>query len=133
MRGNHDAYRHQTYAPEGPQRIDVDGLTLALLDTTIPGHTTGQVPDEQLEWLEDLAAEADRPVLVLGHHHVWNPGASASGPTTTSASTPTTPSGSSPPWPGTRGSSATPPATPTATGCAASRPPATGRGSRWRA
>ena len=61
VRGNHDAYRHQTYAPEGPQRIDVDGLTIALLDTTIPGHTTGQVPDEQLEWLEDLAAEADRP------------------------------------------------------------------------
>ena len=77
VRGNHDAYRHQTYAPEGPQRIDVDGLTIALLDTTIPGHTTGQVPDEQLEWLDDLAAEADRPVLALGHHHVWNPGASA--------------------------------------------------------
>jgi predicted phosphodiesterase len=77
VRGNHDAYRHQTYAPEGPQRIDVDGLTLAMLDTTIPGHTTGQVPAEQLEWLEDLAATADRPVLLLGHHHVWNPGASA--------------------------------------------------------
>lgn len=77
VRCNHDAYRHQTYAPEGPQRIDVEGLTLALLDTTIPGHTTGQMPEAQLEWLEDLAAEADRPVLVLGHHHVWNPHASA--------------------------------------------------------
>ena len=76
VRGNHDAYRHQTYAPEGPQRIDVDGLTIALLDTTIPGHTSGQAPVEQVEWLEDLAAGADRPVLVLGHHHVWNPGAS---------------------------------------------------------
>jgi len=77
VRGNHDAYRHQTYAPEGPQRIDVPGLTLALLDTTIPGHTTGQAPAAQLEWLDDLAAGADRPVLALGHHHVWNPGASA--------------------------------------------------------
>jgi predicted phosphodiesterase len=76
VRGNHDAYRHQTYAPEGPQRVDVAGLTLAVLDTTIPGHTTGQVPAAQLEWLEDLAADNDRPVLVLGHHHVWNPGAS---------------------------------------------------------
>ena len=76
VRGNHDAYRLQTYAPEGPQRIDVDGLTVALLDTTIPGRATGQVPAEQLEWLDDLAAPADRPVLVLGHHHVWNPGAS---------------------------------------------------------
>jgi predicted phosphodiesterase len=77
VRGNHDAYRHQTYAPSGPQRIDVDGLTVALLDTTIPGHTSGQVPADQLEWLDDLAADADRPVLVLGHHHVWNPDASA--------------------------------------------------------
>ncbi len=77
VRGNHDAYRHQTYAPEGPQRIDVPGLTIALLDTTIPGRTTGQMPAEQLEWLDDLAAEADRPVLLLGHHHVWNPGSSA--------------------------------------------------------
>jgi predicted phosphodiesterase len=76
VRGNHDAYRHQTYAPAGPQRIDVEGLTLALLDTTIPGRTTGQMPTEQVEWLEDLAADADRPVLALGHHHVWNPGAS---------------------------------------------------------
>ena len=73
VRGNHDAYRFQTYAPEGPQRIDVDGLTLALLDTTLPGHSSGQMPAEQVEWLEDLAAEADRPVLALGHHHVWSP------------------------------------------------------------
>ncbi|MGH9273053.1 MAG: metallophosphoesterase family protein, partial [Acidimicrobiales bacterium] len=73
VRGNHDAYRHQTYAPSGPQRIDVDGLTIALLDTTISGRTPGQVSSEQLEWLDDLAAEADRPVLVLGHHHVWSP------------------------------------------------------------
>ncbi len=73
VRGNHDAYRHQTYAPSGPQRIDVDGLTLALLDTTIPGRSSGQLPADQLAWLEDLAAEADRPVLALGHHHVWSP------------------------------------------------------------
>jgi len=75
VRGNHDAYRHQTYAPEGPRRVDVDGLTVALLDTTIPGHTSGRVPAEQLEWLDDLAADTDRPVLALGHHHVWNPAA----------------------------------------------------------
>jgi Icc protein len=77
VRGNHDAYRGQTYAPAGPQRVDVDGLTVALVDTTIPGKSSGQMPASQLEWLEDLAAESDRPVLVMGHHHVWNPGASA--------------------------------------------------------
>jgi len=73
VRGNHDAYRHQTFAPSGPQRRDVPGLTVALLDTTIPGMASGGVDAEQLEWLDALAAEADRPVLVLGHHHVWSP------------------------------------------------------------
>ncbi|MET0728185.1 MAG: metallophosphoesterase [Acidimicrobiales bacterium] len=77
VRGNHDAYLGQTFAPSGPQRIDVDGLTIALLDTTLPGRSSGQVPADQLEWLGDLAAEADRPVLVLGHHHVWSPDSTA--------------------------------------------------------
>jgi predicted phosphodiesterase len=76
VRGNHDAYRHQSYAPEGPQRVDVDGLTVALLDTTIPGKSSGRMPAEQLEWLADLAADSDRPVLVMGHHHVWSPNTS---------------------------------------------------------
>lgn len=73
VRGNHDAYRHQTYAPSGPQRIDVEGLTIALLDTTIPGKSSGGVDGGQLEWLADLAAESDQPVAVMGHHHVWSP------------------------------------------------------------
>jgi predicted phosphodiesterase len=80
VRGNHDAYRFQTYAPEGPQRIDVDGLTVALLDTTVPGRSTGHMPATQLEWLEDLAASADRPVLALGHHHVWSPDSATRAP-----------------------------------------------------
>jgi Icc protein len=73
VRGNHDAYRHQTYAPEGPQRIDLEGVTIALLDTTVPGRSSGGLSAEQLEWLDTVAAEADRPVLALGHHHVWSP------------------------------------------------------------
>jgi len=79
VRGNHDAYEHQTFAPSGPQRIDVPGLTVALLDTTIPGRASGGIDDAQVAWLEQVAAEADRPVLAMGHHHVWHP-ASASRP-----------------------------------------------------
>ena len=70
VRGNHDAYRHQAeYA--GDQRIDLPGVTVALLDTAIPGATTGTITTEQIDWLDDLCASADRPVFVMGHHQQW--------------------------------------------------------------
>ncbi len=70
VRGNHDAYQGQDrYA--GDQRIDVAGLTIALLDTVIPGATTGMIRPEQIEWLDAVAADATNPVLVMGHHQQW--------------------------------------------------------------
>ena len=70
VRGNHDAYRHQAeYA--GDQWIDLPGLAVALLDTAIPGATTGTITSEQIEWLDDRCAGADRPVFVMGHHQQW--------------------------------------------------------------
>ncbi len=70
VRGNHDAYQMQTrYA--GDQWIDLPGLSVALLDTVIPGQTTGLLRDEQIGWLDTHAAAADRPVLVMGHHQQW--------------------------------------------------------------
>lgn len=74
VRGNHDAYSGETFADFAAQRIDLPGVTIALIDTTIPREATGQVSVAQLEWLDELAAEADRPVFVLGHHHPWDPG-----------------------------------------------------------
>ncbi len=73
VRGNHDAYHGGTYAAEPTQRVDLAGVILAVLDTTTPGHTPGQVTVDQMEWLDDLAGSADRPVLVFGHHHPWSP------------------------------------------------------------
>ncbi len=73
VRGNHDGYHGGTYAAASTQRIDLPGVTLAVLDTTTPGHTPGQVTIDQLTWLDDLAGTADRPVLVFGHHHPWSP------------------------------------------------------------
>jgi predicted phosphodiesterase len=73
VRGNHDGYHGGTYAATPFQRVDLPGATLALLDTTDPGHTPGRVTPEQAEWLDELAGTADRPVLVFGHHHVWSP------------------------------------------------------------
>ena len=68
------------------------GVTLALLDTTIPGHTTGQVPDEQLEWLDDLAGRRRPAGAGLRPPPRVEPRRQRSGRTATSASTPTTPS-----------------------------------------
>jgi 3',5'-cyclic-AMP phosphodiesterase len=73
VRGNHDGYFGEDFASEAPIEVTLPGVTLAVLDTVIPKHTPGQVTAEQLEWLDELAARADRPVLVFGHHHVWNP------------------------------------------------------------
>jgi Icc protein len=70
VRGNHDAYKFQSgYA--GDQWIEVDGLAVALMDTVIPGKTTGMLTTDQLAWLDERAAGADRPVLVMGHHQQW--------------------------------------------------------------
>jgi Icc protein len=70
VRGNHDSYRHQAeYA--GDQRIELPGVIVALLDTAIPGATTGMVTTEQIDWLDELCASADRPVFAMGHHQQW--------------------------------------------------------------
>jgi 3',5'-cyclic-AMP phosphodiesterase len=70
VRGNHDAYQGQDeYA--GDSVIDLPGVRVLLLDTTLPFQTTGRITPEQIEWLDTHAAESDRPVLVLGHHQNW--------------------------------------------------------------
>jgi predicted phosphodiesterase len=74
VRGNHDAYHGGEFAAWPTQRVDVGGATLAVLDTTIPGKASGQVTDDQVAWLDELAAPTHGPpVLVFGHHHVWDP------------------------------------------------------------
>ena len=74
VRGNHDAYEGQHIAPQGPQIVELPGVKITLLDTTISRKSTGCVPAEQLEWLDTIAAESDRPVLAMGHHPIWNLG-----------------------------------------------------------
>ncbi|HZD64471.1 MAG TPA: metallophosphoesterase [Acidimicrobiales bacterium] len=73
--GNHDvtAPGREVVGPEMAE-VQVPGLTLALLDTTIPGRAGGRLSPEQLAWLDEVTGRADRPVLVLGHHHPWDPG-----------------------------------------------------------
>ena len=70
VRGNHDAYRGQ-HAYTGDQWIDLAGVSIALLDTVIEEQTTGTITSEQLNWIDDLSATSDRPVMVMGHHQQW--------------------------------------------------------------
>jgi 3',5'-cyclic AMP phosphodiesterase CpdA len=72
-RGNHD-----TALPAvAPRRVDLPGVTLAVVDTAAPGHAGGRLTPDTLAWLDQVGADADRPVLIFGHHHCWDPGSSA--------------------------------------------------------
>jgi predicted phosphodiesterase len=73
VRGNHDAYHGQDFASEPAQARHLPGVTLALIDTAVPRMASGGVTADTLDWLDQLAADADRPVLVFGHHHPWDP------------------------------------------------------------
>ncbi len=70
VRGNHDGY-HGQHEYAGDEWIELPGIAIALLDTVIPERTTGTLSVEQLDWLDAHAAEADRPVFVMGHHQQW--------------------------------------------------------------
>jgi 3',5'-cyclic AMP phosphodiesterase CpdA len=70
VRGNHESYHHVTFANDPWQRRDLPGATVVLLDTSIDGEVAGTVTDDQLAYLDDLAAHADRPILLFGHHPI---------------------------------------------------------------
>jgi len=70
VRGNHDAYRGQDYYSRD-QWVELPGVAIALMDTTIPCKTTGSLSAAQLEWLDARAAESGVPVIVMGHHQQW--------------------------------------------------------------
>ena len=73
VRGNHDAIRDSEMARQGaPYAIVLDGVTLAVLDTVVPGWVGGALDAEQRGWLDDLAADTSGPVLVFAHHPAFN-------------------------------------------------------------
>jgi 3',5'-cyclic-AMP phosphodiesterase len=69
-RGNHDNPAVGGGLPAAPpyQQVSLDGVILAVLDTSRPGWVGGEVDGDQLDWLDELATRADRPVMVFGHH-----------------------------------------------------------------
>jgi 3',5'-cyclic AMP phosphodiesterase CpdA len=69
VRGNHDG----DLAAFPTQEVILPGVILAILDTVIPGRPSGCLSPDELDWLDELGGRADRPVLVFGHHHVFDP------------------------------------------------------------
>ena len=72
VRGNHESYHNLAVADDPCQRRDLPGVVVAVLDTSRDGHPNGTLSADQLAWLDALGAEADRPVLVFGHHPIWD-------------------------------------------------------------
>jgi predicted phosphodiesterase len=70
VRGNHDAFRGQTEYT-GDSWIDLPGVAVALLDTTVPRAASGNLSVEQLDWLDAGAAGSTVPVIAMGHHQQW--------------------------------------------------------------
>jgi Icc protein len=83
--GNHDsremmraAFPQAAYAfASGSlnQRIEIGGLDLVLLDSSVPGKPHGDLDAATLQWLDaTLASAADRPALLFLHHPPFKTG-----------------------------------------------------------
>ena len=98
VRGNHDAYHGEDFASEAPIAVDVPGVTLAVLDTTIPARPSAGCPADAR--VARPAGRRGRPARAgVRPPPRVEPRLAQRPETTTSASTPTTPSGSSTSWP----------------------------------
>lgn len=71
--GNHDgadAFREGILDGAPLHRaVDVDGLRIVGLDTTVPGRPHGELGAGQLEWLEDVLHEPAKHGTLLALHH----------------------------------------------------------------
>ncbi|MDV7242848.1 MULTISPECIES: phosphodiesterase [Rhodococcus] len=80
--GNHDArpaFRSGLLDAEPTQDsvdavVDVNGLRIIVLDSTVPGFHHGLISDEQLTWLTDVLAEPAPHGTLLALHHPPVPG-----------------------------------------------------------
>lgn len=74
--GNHDNQEGRVaFAAPAVREVVLPGVLLAVLDTTTAEGGGGRLSPEQVNWLDELGARADRSVLVFGHHPVRQVGA----------------------------------------------------------
>lgn len=74
VRGNHESYHGTDIAAVPTQLIELPGMRVALVDTSLEAKAGGGISRQQIEWIGDEASTGDVPMLVMGHHHVWDPG-----------------------------------------------------------
>jgi 3',5'-cyclic AMP phosphodiesterase CpdA len=83
--GNHDSRQSMRAAfPQSPyafssgalnQRVEIGGLDLVLLDSSVAGQPHGELDPATLQWLEAILASApDRPALMFLHHPPFETG-----------------------------------------------------------
>ena len=84
VRGNHESYNNAPYAKDPFQERELPGVTVALLDTSVEQDPRGALDAERLDWLDELGQRSDRPVMVFGHHPVWEHAHAPSGKDTQS-------------------------------------------------
>ncbi len=72
VRGNHESFHGLEVAAAPIQERELPGVLIALLDTSRNGRVNGDLSADQLDWLDELGSVTDRPVLVFGHHPVWD-------------------------------------------------------------
>jgi Icc protein len=78
--GNHDVSSRSELGPRPPtELVTVAGARVAVLDTAVPAQAGGRATPEQLEWLDDLAGDDTTPVLVMGHHPLFDHAAFTAG------------------------------------------------------
>ncbi|GAA3080869.1 phosphodiesterase [Streptosporangium carneum] len=74
--GNHDsraAFRKVLLGQDGDgpvnQVLRLDGLTVALCDSSVPGRPEGLLEEETLVWLDSVLAESSQTPVIVGMHH----------------------------------------------------------------
>ena len=78
--GNHDVSSRSELGPRpATELVTVPGARIALLDTAVPAQAGGRVTGEQLDWLADVAGDETTPVLVVGHHPLFDHAAFTAG------------------------------------------------------
>lgn len=72
IRGNHESYNSEVVANVGSKVVELPGVTAVMLDTSRYEHPNGVVTRAQLAWLDNVFTGAPNPVLVFGHHQLWD-------------------------------------------------------------